>query len=91
MGKGAFIKMYIRELWDRLDSATQKWLTDNQGCQILPRAMSAKISTAAGGRNIERDSHGQMVLSAEDLDFMRAKATAQASSVEARIFDATET
>ena len=67
------IQMCISELWDRLDATTQRWLAENPGCQILPRTVSTKISIAAGG-TIERDRHGQIVLSKEDRDFIVAKA-----------------
>ena len=72
-GKVELIQMCISELWERLDATTQRWLAENPGCQILPRTVSAKISIAAGG-TIERDRHGQMVLSKEDRDFIAAKA-----------------
>ncbi|HEY8700493.1 MAG TPA: hypothetical protein VIM08_05940 [Arthrobacter sp.] len=64
--------MCISEAWDRLDATTQKWLTENPGCQILPRTMSTRVSVAAG-RTIECDRHGQIVLSKEDRDFIAAK------------------
>ncbi|MDQ1058211.1 hypothetical protein QFZ23_002112 [Arthrobacter globiformis] len=67
--------MCISELWDRLDSTTKNWLTDNPGCQILPWTMSAKISSAGGG-NIDCDQHGQMVLTPEDRAFIAVKANA---------------
>jgi hypothetical protein len=60
-------------LWDLLDSRTKTWLMDNPGCQILPSALSAKISSAGGG-NLECDKHGQMVLTPEDRAFIAAKA-----------------
>ncbi|MCU1532179.1 MAG: hypothetical protein JWO49_1750 [Arthrobacter sp.] len=65
--------MQVRDLWDELDSTTQKWLIDNPGCQLLPRTLSAKIGIAANG-SIERDRHGQMMISKEDRDFIQAKA-----------------
>ena len=34
-------EMNIKDQWDRLDPATQKWLIDNPGCLILPRTMTA--------------------------------------------------
>ncbi|MBT2534218.1 hypothetical protein J7E83_19225 [Arthrobacter sp. ISL-48] len=65
--------MCISELWGRLDATTQRWLTENPGCLILPRTVSAKVNIAAGG-TIKRDGHGQIVLSKEDRDFIAAKA-----------------
>lgn len=72
-GEAALAQICISELWDRLDVTTQRWLAQNPGCQILPRTVSEKISIAAGG-TIERDRHGQIVLSEEDRDFIAARA-----------------
>ena len=66
------IHMSISEVWDKLDAATQRWLTENPGCQILPRTMSTKVSVAAG-RPMKCDRHGQMALTKEDRDFIAAK------------------
>jgi hypothetical protein len=85
--EGGVIQMTIRELWDRLDAGTQKWLMDNPGCQILPRTTSATIMAAGG--DAEADRHGQLMVSEEDRDFIRGKAAgAPAASAEYRFFDA---
>lgn len=65
--------MTIRDQWDRLDPATQKWLTDNPGCLILPRTITAVICNESAGES-DFDQHGQMVLSEEDRGFSQAKA-----------------
>lgn len=65
--------MAIRERWGRLDPATRKWLTENPGCLILPRAITAAICTESG-EDIECDNNGQMVLTPEDRGFLRTKA-----------------
>lgn len=81
--------MAIRELWDRLDAGTQKWLMDNPGCQVLPRTTSAKIMAAGG--DAEADQHGQLTASEEDRDFIRGKsAGAPAGQAEYRFFDAAQ-
>jgi hypothetical protein len=67
--------MNLKDVWDRLHPGTRKWLLDNAGCVILPRTLSARISMETGGYT-ERDQYGQIVLSREDLDFIRAKAEA---------------
>lgn len=63
----------IRDHWDRLSPATQRWLTDNPGCLILPRTMAETICQEVGV-NADPDQHGQAILSQTDLDFIRAKA-----------------
>lgn len=62
--------MNIKDHWDRLDPATQKWLMDNPGCQILPRTVTTVISKETGQDN-EGGQHGEMVLSQEDHEFIR--------------------
>jgi hypothetical protein len=82
--------MDLKDEWDRLDSETRKWLLDNPGCVILPRTMSAKISKEAAG-NLEVDQHGQILLSREDLDFIREKANgAGPVTTEFRFFDSNQ-
>jgi hypothetical protein len=66
--------MNIKDQWDRLDSATQKWFIDNPGCVILPRTISAVISEETGEDGDARDRHGERTLSQEERDFIRAKA-----------------
>jgi hypothetical protein len=65
--------MTVKDQWDRLDPDTKKWLLDNPGCLILPHSITATIREESG-QDIECDQHGQMVLSPQDRDFIRAKA-----------------
>ena len=67
--------MSLTDRWDRLDSETRTWLLENPGCLVLPRALSAKVEEEAQG-DIERDPHGQIVLSRADHNFIRDKAEA---------------
>lgn len=63
---------------------------ENPGCLVLPRAMSSKISEDTR-QDIERDQHGQVVLSRADHDFIREKAeaagTIRVPAAEYRFFD----
>jgi hypothetical protein len=65
--------MNIKEQWNRLDPATQKWLIEHPGCQILPRTITAIICHATGGTD-DSDRHGETELSQEDRDFINIKA-----------------
>ncbi len=62
----------IQEQWHRLPSTVTRWLTDNPGCVILPRTLSAEIS-AATGQPVNEDPHGETALSQQDVDFIRRK------------------
>lgn len=64
--------MALKDEWDRLDAGTRQWLMDNPGCVLVPRAVTAAIQQEAAGK-IYVDGHGQMILSREDLDFIREK------------------
>ena len=87
--KEAEIGMSIKDQWDRLDSATRKWLIDNPGCLILPRTITATICKETG--TDEGDRPGETVLSQEDRDFIQAKAhEAEAPPREYRFFDAAQ-
>lgn len=66
--------MHIKDHWDRLDPATRKWFIDNPGCQILPRTITAVVSKAAG-EDLASGQHGETVISQEDHEFIRSKAT----------------
>ena len=66
--------MKIEDHWDRLDPATQKWLIDNPGCQILPRTITTVVSKVAG-EDLASGQHGEKALSQEDHEFIRSKAT----------------
>ena len=62
----------IRDQWHRLPPTVTQWLTENPGCMILPRTLSAEISAAAG-HPLEVNDHGESTLSQEDVDFIRMK------------------
>lgn len=80
--------MNIKDQWDRLDHATQRWLLDNPGCLILPRTITAIIRKDTGGTD-ESDQHGEMALSEEDRTFIQAKGhDAPAAPPGYRFFDA---
>lgn len=81
------MEMNIRDHWDRLSPATQRWLTDNPGCLILPRTMAERICQESGN-SAECDRHGQSMLSPEDLDFLHAVAEVTPAPPEHRFFDA---
>lgn len=84
--------MTLQNEWDRLDSETRQWLLDNPGCVIVPRTVSARIKENAAG-HIDVDEHGQMLLSREDLDFIREKGAGAGTreiSEELQFFDATQ-
>jgi hypothetical protein len=82
--------MTLEDEWDRLDSETRQWLLDNPGCVMVPSTVTASMQQQSAG-HIEVDGHGQMMLSREDLDFIRDKGTgvgAEPVSEEFRFFDA---
>ncbi|MBT1002876.1 hypothetical protein KIH31_09685 [Paenarthrobacter sp. DKR-5] len=87
--------MHIKEQWSRLDAATQQWLMDNPGSQVLPRTVTATINKETG-ENADVDLHGGTLLTEEDREFIQAKARAAKSAREAsrtwssahRFFDA---
>ena len=66
--------MTLRDEWQRLDSDTRKWLLDNAGCVLAPSTITAVVQQNSE-RHIDVDRHGQMILSREDLDFIREKGT----------------
>lgn len=74
-GKAVFTSVSLKDEWDRLDSKTRTWLLENPASLVLPHAMSVKFSRDAHGP-ISCDSHGQVVLSRDDRDFIREKAEA---------------
>lgn len=84
--------MTLKEEWDRLDSETHHWLLDNPGCALVPSTLTARIRDNSD-EPIEVDEHGQMILSREDLDFIREKGTGVGAahiSDDVRFFDATQ-
>jgi hypothetical protein len=82
------MKMNIKDHWDRLSPDTQRWLTDNPGCLILPRTLTETIHRETG-ISPDCDEHGLAALSQEDVDFIRAKAGGtQTVPPEHRFFDA---
>ncbi|MDQ0824988.1 hypothetical protein QFZ60_001161 [Arthrobacter sp. B2I5] len=64
--------MNLKDRWDNLDHATQKWLLDNPGCQVLPRTITSVISKECG-EDLAIGQHGQALVSREDQDFIRSK------------------
>jgi len=64
----------LREEWDRLDAETRHWLLDNPGCVLVPIAITGRIQ-GISKQPIGVDQHGQMILSREDMDFIREKGT----------------
>lgn len=84
--------MTLKDEWERLDSETRKWFLDNPGCVMVPRTVTARIKKNSSG-SIEVDAHGQMLLSRDDLDFIREKSTDMGASQvqeEFRFFDSTQ-
>lgn len=84
--------MALKDEWDRLDSETRQWLLDNPGCVVVPRTVAALIQQNSAG-HVEVDGHGQILLSREDLDFIREKGTgvgANEASGALQFFDATQ-
>ena len=64
--------MHLEKHWHRLSPASKQWLIDNPGCVILPRTISAEIN-AESGEDADSDSHGETVLSPENIEFIRSK------------------
>lgn len=84
--------MTLKDEWERLDSETRQWLLDNPGCVMVPRTVAARIKQYSGG-HIDVDEHGQILLSREDLDFIREKGKGMGEreiNEELRFFDATQ-
>ena len=73
--EGGLQGMSLKDEWERLDAETRTFLLENPGCLVLPRAMSAKMIKGADG-DLESDTHGQVVLSQADHEFIREKAEA---------------
>jgi len=66
----------INEWWNELDEATKQWLADNPGCLVLPRTVANVVHQATGDR-VEQDQHGEVQLSEEQREFIRAKSEAE--------------
>ncbi|MDE8585896.1 hypothetical protein [Arthrobacter sp. NQ4] len=64
--------MHLEKYWHRLSPASKQWLLDNPGCVILPRTISAEIN-AESGEDADSDSHGETVLSPENIEFIRSR------------------
>ncbi|WP_457974596.1 hypothetical protein [Arthrobacter sp. D1-17] len=77
--------MTVEDQWDRLDPETKKWLLDNPGCLILPHGITATIREESG-QDMECDQHGQMLLSPQDRDFIRSKATVASDGPPGHLF-----
>jgi hypothetical protein len=92
MGEGGMRQMTLKDEWDHLDSGTRNWFLNNPGCVMVPRTITTLVNKNAA-ENIKCDVHGQMLLSPEDLDFIRQKASRAGSahvSDDSRFFDATQ-
>lgn len=87
-------EMTLKEEWGRLDSETRQWLLNNPGCSMVPCTVTDRIrQNSTGNIEVDVDGHGQMLLSREDLDFLREKGAgvgAAKGSDEFRFFDATQ-
>jgi hypothetical protein len=84
--------MTLKDEWDRLDAETRKWLLDNPGRVLVPNTLTTRIQQNTT-KHIEVDGHGQMILSREDLDFIRDKRTGGGAAPipdELRFYDATQ-
>jgi hypothetical protein len=91
-GEDGLAEMTLKDEWDRLDAETRKWLLDNPGCALVPHTLTTRIQQNSA-THVEVDGHGQMILSREDLDFIRDKGTgvgAAPISDELRFYDATQ-
>lgn len=91
-GGKAWWAMALKDEWDNLDSETRTWLLENPGCVIVPRTLTSRIRQHAAGP-IDCDAHGQMLLSREDLDFIREQGGSTGSGRVAgnlRFFDANQ-
>jgi hypothetical protein len=64
----------IEQWWDELDVDTRQWFLENPGVLILPRTVANVVQKACGGQG---DQHGELKLSAQDQDFVKAKALNQ--------------
>lgn len=65
----------IHEWWNDLDPATRRWMAENPGCLVLPRTIANAIH-AAVRQGTDQDQHGELQLSAQDHEFIRAQAGA---------------
>jgi hypothetical protein len=84
--------MALKDEWNRLDAETRQWLLDNPGAVLVPHTITARIRQSSAG-HVEVDGHGQMILSREDLDFIREKGTGAGAAPitdELRFFEATQ-
>lgn len=84
--------MALKDDWDKLDTETRAWLLENQGCVIVPRTLTSRIRQHAA-ESIVCDAHGQMLLSREDLDFIREQGSIIGTGLVAgnlRFFDANQ-
>lgn len=82
--------MELKTQWHRLDPATRRWLMDNPGCVVLPRTIATKVARVAD-EPVVRDQHGAIVLSAEDVRFIRTRVHSSAAAAgEHRFFDSVQ-
>jgi hypothetical protein len=88
----AMNSMHIKHHWELITPAIRQWFTDNPGCVILPRTISAAINESTGG-NSELDPHGETVFSEEDINFIRLEGQQAATSSDEptyRFFDSVQ-
>lgn len=64
--------MALRDEWDRLSSEARAWLLGNPGRVLVPHAITAAIQKDLA-RSIDVDGHGQMILTCDDQEFVRAE------------------
>lgn len=82
--------MSIRSHWDELDAGTQKWLMDHPGCLIVPRSLAAAMNNATA-ESVVTDQHGQILLTGDDVEFIRARShTALSVEGAKHFFDAVQ-
>lgn len=82
----------IQDQCNRLPASVKQWLTDNPGCVILPRTLSAEIS-AATQESPNNDPHGERTLSQQEIDFIRTKSCPAETEQQAhgyRFFDSVQ-
>lgn len=82
--------MTIRSQWNEFDPATRQWLMDHHSTAIVPRTIAAGINRATA-EPVPTDSHGQIRLTDEDIQFIRNQAhSAFAAHGVERFFDAVQ-
>jgi hypothetical protein len=65
----------IEEWWHELDPGTRQWFREHPGVQLLPRTVTNVVHQLSGSG--DRDQHGELELSVQDRDFIKARALEQ--------------